>query len=109
MLNDDEYDHLNRKLRNLEHCALHRRTIEVTCLRCNRVRRFDAVALWWLFERRHWDDSLTDAAKRFRCSRRNHPAAERNMLMCDLYKNVQKIAIPAQYSEHGYVCLYLLN
>lgn len=58
MSNDDEYDHLNRKLRNIEHCALHRRTIEVTCLRCNRVKRFDAVALWWLFEKRHWDDGL---------------------------------------------------
>ena len=68
MVNDAEYDHVNRKLRTLEQCALYRRTIEVMCRRCSRIKRFDAVALWWLFQRRGWDGSLRDAAKRFRCS-----------------------------------------
>ncbi len=68
MAEDAAYDHINRKLRNLEHCALHRGTITVTCKQCQRIRRFDAVALWWLFQRRGWDDGLPDAARRFRCS-----------------------------------------
>ena len=65
---DESVDHLDRKLRCLLHCALHQRTIRLTCPRCHRVRRFDAVALWWFFERRHEDDAIPDVFRRFYCS-----------------------------------------
>ncbi|WP_267414278.1 hypothetical protein [Sphingomonas sp. GC_Shp_4] len=41
----DELTHVGQKLRTLQHCALHRRTIKLTCTACERERRFDAVAL----------------------------------------------------------------
>jgi type II secretory ATPase GspE/PulE/Tfp pilus assembly ATPase PilB-like protein len=65
---DASVDHINRKLRCLLHCALHQRTIRLTCPRCKRERRFDAVALWWLFERRHEDDAFPAVLRRFYCS-----------------------------------------
>jgi hypothetical protein len=65
---DPSVDHINRKLRCLLHCAFHRRTIQLTCPRCKRVRRFDAVALWWFFERRHEDDAVPAVLRRFYCS-----------------------------------------
>lgn len=63
----EDRDHLDRQMRTLEHCALYRRTIELTCPQCRRVRRIDAVALWWLFERSGWDDRLPAAFHRFVC------------------------------------------
>ena len=64
----DERDHIGRTLRTIEHCALHRRTLRLTCPRCRSVRVLDAVALWWLFHRRGWPDDLASAARRFVCS-----------------------------------------
>lgn len=66
---DDDRTHIGRRLACLEHCALHRRTIRLTCPRCGAERRFDAVALWWLFHRKGWNDRLPDAGRRFRCTR----------------------------------------
>jgi RNase P subunit RPR2 len=51
----------------LQHCALYRRTIVLTCPSCQRVRRFDAVALWWLFESRRQDDTIPLVFRRFYC------------------------------------------
>lgn len=62
-------DHVGRKLRTLEQCALYKRTIRLTCRGCGRSRVMDAAALWWLFRRKEWDDSLGEAAKRFCCER----------------------------------------
>ncbi len=61
-------DHLNRQLRGLLHCALHRRTIRLSCPVCQRIRCFDAVALWWFFERRHEDDAIPQVFGRFYCA-----------------------------------------
>ncbi len=65
---DANVDHLNRKLRCLLHCALYQRTIKLTCPQCSRVRRYDAVALWWWFERHRKDDAIPAALRRFYCS-----------------------------------------
>ena len=67
MASSAERDHLNRKLGCLEHCALHRRTIKVTCPECQRVVRFDAVALWYLFFRKRWNDAYPACMRRFYC------------------------------------------
>jgi hypothetical protein len=67
MSTDPTRDHVNRKLRCLLHCALHQRTINLTCPQCNRTRRFDAVPLWWFFERRGQDDAIPAVFGRFYC------------------------------------------
>lgn len=64
-----EIDHIGRKLRTLEQCALYKRTIRLTCPGCGRSRVMDAAALWWLFRRKGWDDALGEAAKRLCCER----------------------------------------
>ncbi|MCP6037308.1 hypothetical protein NL368_28625, partial [Klebsiella pneumoniae] len=63
----DAVDHVGRKLRTLEQCALHRRTFRLTCPACERVRRLDAVPLWWLFVKRGWNDTLPQAIGRLCC------------------------------------------
>ncbi|GGB40065.1 hypothetical protein GCM10011380_31890 [Sphingomonas metalli] len=65
---DAEHDHVGRRLRTLEQCALHKRTLRLTCPRCRHVRILDAVPLWWLFQRRGWDDALPAVIGRLRCS-----------------------------------------
>jgi hypothetical protein len=59
--------HTNQKLRCLLHCGLHQRTIEVTCPRCSRIAKLDAVPLWWWFEKRGWSDALPEAMRRLYC------------------------------------------
>lgn len=63
-----EYDHVGRRLRTLEHCALHKRTLRLTCPHCAHVRVLDAVCLWWLFTRRGWDGGLPSAVSRLCCT-----------------------------------------
>jgi hypothetical protein len=46
-----DYDHVGRRLRTLEQCALYKRTLRLTCPRCGHVRVLDAVCLWWMFNR----------------------------------------------------------
>lgn len=67
-MKDADYDHVGRRLRTLEQCALYKQTLRLTCPRCRHVRVLDAVALWWLFQRRGWDDELSATAQRLRCS-----------------------------------------
>lgn len=63
-----EVNHVGAQLRTLLLCALYRRTIVARCPACRREARFDAVALWWLFDRKRWDDSIATAGQRLRCS-----------------------------------------
>lgn len=35
--------------------------------RCGHIARFEAHGVWWHFERRAWDDSLTSARDHFWC------------------------------------------
>lgn len=43
--------------------------IRATCRGCRHASIFDPHALWWLFQRKGWDDRLKAAASRFRCIR----------------------------------------
>lgn len=52
---------------NLFECAAWHRSIIATCHRCHREAVFDPHQLWWLFERKSWDDSLGAVAKRLKC------------------------------------------
>ena len=62
-------DHLNRKLRTLLHCALYRTTLRITCRRCSHAVLWEAVRVWWHFERKGIDDRLPEAEKRFYCGK----------------------------------------
>ena len=39
------------------------------CRRCARETVFDPYALWWLFQRKYWNDNLRDATQRFKCKK----------------------------------------
>jgi hypothetical protein len=65
---NDAVDHVGRRLRTLEECALHRRTFRVTCPACGHVRLLDAVPLWWLFVKRGWDERLPAAMRKLYCT-----------------------------------------
>jgi hypothetical protein len=60
-------DHLNRKINTLTLCALYRKTLKLTCPKCHHARLLDAVTLWWMFERKGWDETLPAALRRFYC------------------------------------------
>ena len=66
-MGDGDRTHVGAQLTTLMLCALYRRTIKLTCPNCRRERRFDAVALWWLFQRRGWSDRLPAAYRRLYC------------------------------------------
>lgn len=68
MPNDFGQDHAGRAFRTLEHCALLRKTVRLTCRRCGHVSLFDAVQLWWRFYGRGWDDRLTEVPAHMACS-----------------------------------------
>ena len=67
-------------IRDLFDAAVRHNTIKVSC-RCGNVGIFDPHALWWLFERRGWNDRLGDVQRRMRClqcyaaKRKRTPAA----------------------------------
>jgi hypothetical protein len=63
----DAIDHVGRRLLTLKQCALHRRTIRLTCPACGHIRLIDAIPLWWLFAKRGWDDGLPEAMARLCC------------------------------------------
>ena len=65
---DPTRTHTNQKLGCLLYCGLYHRTIEVSCPSCGKVVKFDAVPLWWWFDRRGWDDALPGAMRRFYCA-----------------------------------------
>lgn len=54
---------------NLFEAAAWQHTVQVTCRRCQHVTTFDPHALWWLFERKGWNNQFRHAGRRFRCLR----------------------------------------
>lgn len=52
---------------NIFEAAAWHYTIKPVCGRCGHHELFDPHGLWWLFERKGWDDRLGVAARRFRC------------------------------------------
>lgn len=57
-----------RAFTHITDCALFHRNLKLTCKRCGHVRVLSGHALWWLFERKGWDDRLTAIGARFRCA-----------------------------------------
>ena len=56
-----------RPYRDLTDCALFHKNLRVKCRGCGAEKVFSGYALWWLFHKRGWDDSLRAAGRRFRC------------------------------------------
>ena len=63
----DDRDHIGRKLDTLVQCALHRRAVRLTCKRCSHSQLFDAVPLWWMFDRRGWSGVFPEVRRQFYC------------------------------------------
>ena len=68
---DAGYDHLNRKMRSLLHCALYRTTLRISCRDngCRHTVSWEAVRVWWRFQCKGWDDTLPGAENRFYCTK----------------------------------------
>lgn len=54
-------------LRDLFDAAVRKRTVRLTCRRCRHVNSFPSAALWWLFQRRGWDDRFAAVCQRCIC------------------------------------------
>jgi len=65
--------------RYITDCALFHANIRVECRRCGWTKIFSGYALWWLFERKSWDDALQAARRRFRCSNCSLPGGRHSM------------------------------
>ena len=59
--------YFDRDLHGLFHHALFHWNIAVTCLRCGHIRIFAGQQLWWLFERKGWDDRIGEVGKKLHC------------------------------------------
>ena len=62
-------DHLDRRIDSLVACALHRRTLRLSCRQCPHIRLLDSVPIWSLFDARGWGGLIADVPKRFYCAR----------------------------------------
>jgi hypothetical protein len=56
-------------LRDLFDAAVRHRNVQLSCRRCGHTARFSGPALWWLFERKGWQDRFHEVARRFYCRR----------------------------------------
>jgi len=60
-------DHIGHRIDSLLLCALHRRTLKLSCRACPHVRLWDAVPIWWLFEKKGWSGIVREIPRRFYC------------------------------------------
>ena len=73
-----------RPYRHITDCALFHENLRVKCRGCSNEKIFSGYALWWLFHRKGWDDSLKIAGRRFRCIRCSYAAKGRGRSAVDL-------------------------
>lgn len=73
-----------RPYRHITDCALFHENVRVQCRRCRAEKIFSGYALWWLFEKRGWDDSLRSARRRFRCVRCSYDPKNRGRAAVEL-------------------------
>jgi len=68
-------------LRDLFDVAVRGRSVRLTCRECRHSTILSSHALWWLFERRGWRDTLAEVPRRCLC------------LMC-LHRRGRKVRSP---------------
>jgi hypothetical protein len=56
-------------LRSITDIAARGMNVRLRCPGCRYERVLSGPGLWWLFRRRQWDDHMSEAARRLRCSR----------------------------------------
>lgn len=106
---DASLDHLNRRLGSLALCAIHQRTIRLTCPACQHARLLEAVTLWWMFDRRGWDDDLPRALRRFycaRCWRRRHVAERPRFAIATVPPEGPQFAYPPEWEWKRLISRY---
>lgn len=55
-------------LRTLTDLALRKWHVRLTCPTCGTVRVMSGAGLWYLFDRKHWNDDLRSARQRLYCA-----------------------------------------
>ena len=48
--------------------AVRHMTVQLSCPRCGHAAHFDPHAMWWLFERKGWNDRIGQVVRHFFCS-----------------------------------------
>ncbi|WP_157216078.1 hypothetical protein [Flavisphingomonas formosensis] len=65
---DDSAERFFRaRLTHIQHVALYRKNLRLTCPRCGVSKIHNGAHLWWLFQQKRWDDSMRVVPLRFRC------------------------------------------
>jgi hypothetical protein len=54
-------------LRDLFDAAIRYSAVRLTCPRCRHAQVFRAAALWWLFQRKGWQDRFPEVRRRYFC------------------------------------------
>lgn len=73
-----------RPYRYITDCALFHENVRVKCRSCSAEKVFSGYALWWLFHKRGWDDTLKTAGRRFRCINCSYEVKNRRRTMAEL-------------------------
>jgi len=68
MVSRPDLTHTDRRITTLMECALYRRSLRVTCRKCPHIRLWEAVPIWWLFEKKGWCGFMRDVPGRLFCS-----------------------------------------
>jgi hypothetical protein len=59
--------HLDRQLDTLFALAVAHWNVSITCRDCQQRRVFEGHQLWWLFQRRGWNEHISAVPLRFYC------------------------------------------
>jgi hypothetical protein len=54
-------------LRDLFDAAIRYSAVRLTCPRCGHAQVYRAAALWWLFQRKGWNDRFPNVRRRYYC------------------------------------------
>jgi hypothetical protein len=98
-----------RAYRHITDCALFGANVRVTCRQCRSAKIFRGYALWWLFHRKRWDDSLQTAGRRFRCSNCCYNQIGRRFRGVDLSVTEEEPTGPQPPMPDRYVWKRLVN
>src|SRR3546814_1180914 len=71
-------DGLRRATHIFEAAAWHY-ALKPVC-RCGHSATFNPHGLWWHFQKRHWDDNLRDARRRFWCRSEEHTSELQSLM-----------------------------
>lgn len=96
-------------LRTLTDLALRFWNVRLTCRRCRHVRVLHGAAVWWLFQRKRWNDDLMDAARHFHCGPCSENGAGRQAPWIDKTRDEptgEPLPLPSDYEWKKLIARY---